>query len=61
VLGVGSEGRMNLPGTSSGNWHWRYRAEDLTIGIGARLKLLAQTYDRQPVKQMILQASSRET
>ena len=46
VLGVGSEGRMNLPGTSSGNWHWRYRSEDLTIGIGARLRLLAQTYDR---------------
>ena len=46
VLGVGSEGRMNLPGTSSGNWHWRYRAEELTIGIGARLKQLVQTYDR---------------
>jgi len=46
VLGVGSEGRMNLPGTSSGNWHWRYRAEELTVGTGARLKLLAQTYDR---------------
>jgi 4-alpha-glucanotransferase len=46
VLGVGSEGRMNLPGTSSGNWHWRYRAEELTLGIGSRLKLLAQTYDR---------------
>jgi 4-alpha-glucanotransferase len=46
VLGVGSEGRMNLPGTSSGNWHWRYRTEELTVGIGARLKQLVQTYDR---------------
>ncbi len=46
VLGVGSEGRMNLPGSSSGNWRWRYRAEELTAGIGARLKQLAQTYDR---------------
>ncbi len=46
VLGVGSVGRMNLPGTSSGNWRWRYRAEELTVGIGARLKRLAQTYDR---------------
>ena len=35
VLGIGSEGRMNLPGTSSGNWHWRYRAEELPIGIAA--------------------------
>ncbi len=24
VLGVGSEGRMNLPGSSSGNWRWRF-------------------------------------
>ncbi len=46
VLGVGSAGRMNLPGTSSGNWHWRYRGEELTVGIGARLKQLAQTYNR---------------
>ena len=25
VLGLGSEARMNLPGTVSGNWKWRYR------------------------------------
>jgi len=29
VLGFGSEGRMNLPGTSSGNWRWRFREENL--------------------------------
>jgi 4-alpha-glucanotransferase len=46
VLGIGSEGRMNLPGTSSGNWRWRYRTEELTVGTGARLRQLAQTYDR---------------
>ncbi|MGA9566782.1 MAG: 4-alpha-glucanotransferase, partial [Candidatus Korobacteraceae bacterium] len=46
VLGIGGEGRMNLPGTSSGNWHWRYRAEELTLGIGRHLSQLVQTYDR---------------
>jgi len=46
VLGVGSEGRMNLPGTSAGNWRWRYRAEELTLGIGARLRQMVETYDR---------------
>src|SRR5208337_865391 len=46
VLGIGSEGRMNLPGTPSGNWHWRYRTEELTVGIGTRLRQLVQTYDR---------------
>jgi len=48
VLGVGSEGRMNLPGTSSGNWRWRYRAEELTLGIGTRLRKMVETYDRLP-------------
>jgi 4-alpha-glucanotransferase len=46
VMGVGSEGRMNLPGTSSGNWRWRFRNADLFPGMAARLKQLAQTYDR---------------
>jgi len=46
VLGVGSEGRMNLPGTSSGNWRWRFRGEAITPAIAARLKMLAGTYDR---------------
>lgn len=46
VLGVGSEGRMNLPGSSSGHWRWRFRNERLTVGASARLKLLAETYER---------------
>jgi 4-alpha-glucanotransferase len=46
VLGVGSEGRMNLPGSSSGNWRWRFRQEQLTAAISARLKQCVETYDR---------------
>jgi 4-alpha-glucanotransferase len=46
LLGVGSEGRMNFPGTSSGNWRWRYRAEELALGIGTRLRQMVQAYDR---------------
>ena len=46
VLGIGSEGRMNLPGTPSGNWRWRFRTGVLTPEVGARLKMLAQAYDR---------------
>ena len=46
VLGVGSEGRMNLPGSPSGNWHWRFRAEALPPEISVRLKELAETYER---------------
>ncbi len=46
VLGVGSEGRMNLPGSPSGHWRWRFRAEALTPAIGSRLRQLTETYDR---------------
>jgi 4-alpha-glucanotransferase len=46
VLGLGSEARMNLPGTSSGNWRWRFTADQLTPGIGARLRELTVIFDR---------------
>jgi 4-alpha-glucanotransferase len=46
VLGLGNEARMNLPGTMSGNWKWRYRPGALTPELSARLKSLAALYDR---------------
>jgi 4-alpha-glucanotransferase len=46
VLGRGSEARMNLPGTVSGNWKWRYTASALTNEITDRLKSLTTLYDR---------------
>ena len=46
VLGAGREARMNLPGTTSGNWKWRYRREALTTEISKRLKKLVILYDR---------------
>jgi len=42
VLDLGTEARMNLPGTDSGNWHWRYAARDLTAELAARLRDLTQ-------------------
>jgi 4-alpha-glucanotransferase len=46
VLGLGSEARMNLPGSTKHNWLWRFRAGDLTPAILDRLKRLAELYDR---------------
>jgi 4-alpha-glucanotransferase len=46
VLGLGSEARMNLPGTVSGNWRWRYRADRLTPEIREKLRALTTLYDR---------------
>ena len=37
VLGLGSEARMNHPGTPSGNWSWRLRTGQLTDELAARL------------------------
>jgi 4-alpha-glucanotransferase len=46
VLGLGTEARMNLPGTLSGNWKWRYRRGALNDDLSARLRSLVTLYDR---------------
>lgn len=46
VLGLGTEARMNLPNTTSGNWAWRYKAGALTDEIRERLKKLTSIYGR---------------
>jgi len=46
VLGLGSFARMNLPGTVSGNWKWRYRPGALNSELSARLRSLVNLYDR---------------
>ncbi len=46
VLGLGSDARMNLPGTLSGNWKWRYKPKTLTKEITERLRKLTFLYDR---------------
>jgi 4-alpha-glucanotransferase len=46
VLDLGSRARMNLPGTEEGNWHWRYRAGDLTPELAARLRGLTERSGR---------------
>jgi 4-alpha-glucanotransferase len=46
VLGLGSEARMNLPGTISGNWKWRYKAKNLTKALSKQLRTLTSLYDR---------------
>ena len=46
VLGLGSEARMNLPGSVAGNWKFRYQPSALTNEITQRLKMLTMLYDR---------------
>lgn len=46
VLELGSDARMNLPGTGEGNWGWRYDADDLTPHGAARLRELTERHGR---------------
>lgn len=46
LLGLGSEARMNTPGTKSGNWRWRFRMEQLTPQIKQRLRRLTEETGR---------------
>ena len=48
VLGLGSESRMNLPGTLRGNWEWRFQADMLTPAVRQRLAELTRVYERAP-------------
>jgi 4-alpha-glucanotransferase len=46
VLGLGREGRMNLPGEGSGNWNWRLGSAGLENADAERLSKLTWLYNR---------------
>ncbi len=48
VLGEGSAQRMNIPGTASGNWGYRCRAEGWSADVSDRLRELCDSYERIP-------------
>ncbi|HVV50620.1 MAG TPA: 4-alpha-glucanotransferase, partial [Polyangia bacterium] len=47
LLGLGSEARMNRPGTTAGNWAFRLAPGALTPAIADRLRDLTETYGRR--------------
>jgi 4-alpha-glucanotransferase len=49
VLGLGSEARMNTPGTvGPQNWTWRMAPDALTPELAARLRAATESADRLP-------------
>ena len=48
ILNLGGEARMNFPGTSSGNWAWRFRWDQVTHDLANTYKELATLYERPP-------------
>jgi 4-alpha-glucanotransferase len=48
LLGLGSEARMNYPGTQNGWWSWRIAEGVLTPALAKKLKDLSKTFFRLP-------------
>ncbi len=48
LMGLGTEHRMNFPGTTDGNWNWRYTPEMLSQVNREFLRHLVQISNRDP-------------
>ena len=48
VLELGPEARMNTPGSSSGNWQWRMRADALDKKLAKKLYRYTEVFGRLP-------------
>jgi len=46
ILGLGTEARMNIPGTATGNWGWRFEWKQLLPQHSKSLKELTEKYNR---------------
>ena len=46
LLGLGNEARINLPGSTMGNWYWQCRENDFSDEIAERLRGLTEIYGR---------------
>jgi len=53
VLGFGSDCRMNIPGTSQGNWQWRCAARFLTAETARALRDEVLFYNRLPAVPVV--------
>lgn len=46
LLGLDNTARMNIPATTSGNWRWRFRKNDLGGEVCRKLRKLTELYSR---------------
>lgn len=49
-LGLGSEARLNTPGTTSDNWRWRMKEDDIDSGLVERVSERISRHSRIPAK-----------
>ena len=45
-LSLGSDNRMNTPGTTAGNWQWRFNWAQVPVELAARIHELVERYTR---------------
>ncbi len=45
-LGLGEEGRMNVPSVPSGNWQWRFTTDQVDDTVAEMIRSLNETYGR---------------
>lgn len=45
-LELGSEARMNIPGTVNGNWKWRVMSDNLSSWLAKKINEIAKKYNR---------------
>jgi 4-alpha-glucanotransferase len=60
VIGLGSEGRMNVPSRSHDNWAWRFKRDALRPEPAGRLATMVEVSDRQPEAAAAQQAQKEE-
>jgi 4-alpha-glucanotransferase len=46
LLGLDTDGRMNIPGVAAGNWSWRCAKGDFSVKLAARVKNITELYGR---------------
>jgi 4-alpha-glucanotransferase len=47
-LGLDGKHRMNTPGTTKGNWAWRFSWDQVALDTASHIRELVSTYDRLP-------------
>jgi len=48
LLGLGSDARMNVPGTVDGNWSWRFTWDQVSPDLAQQVYALNAHADRKP-------------
>ena len=59
-LGLGSENRINTPGTAEGNWAWRVDAAALTDELSDAIRDLTATFARCAPKEAAEKAAAKD-